>query len=171
MLETIKTVVEITAYASAAGFFVWKVVSGFLIVNLSIEAKAERVPAAEGRDHLAVAVTISKGSIGSLQLHDARVRVTYDEGQQELELIGYNRLSSELKDSPLSRRRITFERPSKRQPLLFLTPEEKATFSTCTDVPRHKPSTIEAAILGILTGGRRFGQWRSSIVSLPREAS
>ncbi len=170
-LENIKEVAEVFAYAGAAGFFWWKVTAGYLVVNLGVYIKAERAPASQDRDYLAVALTVKKGAIGSLQLHDMRVRVTCGEEVSDLELIGFERLSFDKVHDPRDRRRVNFNRFSREKPFLFLTTDEEATFSAVTQVPHSMPCTIEAAVLGVRTSGRRVGQWRTSIVSLPHEHS
>ncbi len=39
VLENLKAVVEIIAYAGAAEFFGWKVAAGYLVVNLAVSVK------------------------------------------------------------------------------------------------------------------------------------
>jgi hypothetical protein len=158
ILEDFKAIAEVIAYAGAAGFFWWKVTAGYLVVNLGVSIKAERAPASKEEDYLAVALTVKKGAIGSLQLHDVRIRVTYGEEAIDLELLGFERLSFDMVHDPVARRKLNFNRRSTESPFLFLTTDEEATFSAITQVPQPMPCTIEAAVLGVRTSGRRVGR-------------
>jgi len=139
-----------------------------LIVNVSLSAKIERGRGTDAMDYLAIAATVKKGSHGSLELHDARTHVSWTGGSQERELIGFERLSFRTEQG-LERKRIIFASVSTKAPLLRLTPEEEATFSALVEVPSSAPCVVQIAITGILTGRWRVGQWRTSMVSLPRD--
>lgn len=166
-LGDLKTLAEIAAFLSAAGFFLWKLRSGYLIVNAAISLKADRVHRDSSTDYVAVSAVLAKRGSGSLVLHDARARFTHAQGAKELELIGYGRLSCRIDTAKRGRSTVIFDQSSSAQPFLFLTPDEEATFSIYTEVPRSSPCTIEVAVSGKRLGRRRVGQWRSSIVSLP----
>ncbi len=95
--------------------------------------------------------------------------MTFGEEFRDLELIGIERLSFDEMSDPMARRRLNFNRISREKPFLFLTTDEEATFSAVTLVPQSMPCVVEAAVLGVRTKGQRVGQWRTSIVSLPRD--
>lgn len=170
-LQIVKTIAEILALLGAATFFVYKVRAGYHIVNVAISVATDRRTLDSAYDHLGVAVTLRKGAHGSLKLHDARVRITWRGGEAELPLIGIERLSF-TKDTDDARRcRAAMDRISKSKPYLHITPDEEATFSCLAIVPRTEPCAIEAAVTGTEVGGKAVGQWRSSVVALPREAT
>jgi len=58
-LEITKAVTEVAAFSGAAVFFGYKAVTGYLIVNLSLSASAERTHVDENWDDLAIAVTLA----------------------------------------------------------------------------------------------------------------
>lgn len=60
-LEATKAWTEIAAFAGATVFFGYKAATGYLIVNVSVSAKAERVHADADWDYVTVAVTLEKG--------------------------------------------------------------------------------------------------------------
>jgi hypothetical protein len=167
-LADIKTVAEIIAFVSGAWFFFWKLRSGYLIVNLRVSIGSERSYASAETDHLAVSAKLTKGAIGTLILHDARVRVSYPGGWIVRELVGYERLT--FRDDPheRTRSRVVFGHRSLAAPYLFLTPDEEVTFSALAEVPASLPCVIELAVSGRRRYRDRVGQWRSSIISLPR---
>jgi hypothetical protein len=153
---------------SAAAFFAYKVITGYLIVNVSVSAKTQRGRGTDTMDYLAIAATLKKGSHGSLELHDARTQVSWTGGSQERELIGIERLSFRTEQGH-RRKRVVFASGSEAAPFLRLTTEEEATFSTLVEVPASAPCVVQIAMTGIRTGGWRVGQWRTSMVSLPRD--
>ena len=167
-INLLKTIAEILAYLSAAGFFFWKVKSGFLTTNMSISLKTNRSSAGDSTDFLAVAVTLKKGGTGTVAIHDARVRLIQGNSETELELIGFRRLT--VRKGEQSRRRITFSALSTHAPFLFLSPDEETTFSALATVPSSLPCVVEAAVAGVRTWSRRIGQWKASVVSLPEDA-
>jgi hypothetical protein len=63
------------------------------------------------------------------------------------------------------------DKTSKTKPYLHITPEEEATFSSVAIVPRDVVCTVEAAVIGAQVHGKGMGQWRSSVVVLPTEAT
>ena len=168
ILADLKTIAEIAAYVSAAGFFVWKLRSGYLIVNAAISLKVDRAHRDATTDHLAISATLTKRGIGSLVLHDAQARVTHAQDTLYVELVGYDRLSWRTDRSNHGRSILRFDEKSSSKPFLFLTPDEEATFSVYTQVPRFEPCVIEVAVSGKRVGRKQIGQWRSSVVSLPQ---
>ena len=170
-LEITKTVSEILAFLGASAFFGYKAVTGYLIVNVSVAGRLQRVHADPVWDDLAIAATLKKGATGSLELHDARVRVSWKTDFRESAFVGIERLSCETEKSSPWRRRILFGITSQTNPVLRLTPEEGATFSAVVRVPRSEVCTVEIAVTGRLTKGWKQGQWRTSLISLPVERS
>jgi hypothetical protein len=166
-LANVKILAEIVAYASGAAFFLWKLRSGYLIVNAAIKVDVNRVARDSTTDYLAVSATLLKRGIGSLILQDARARLTYSGTVVEVELAGYERLSSRADAKVPSRTRLVFGTQSRTVPFLFLTPEEEATFSAYAEIPKSAPCLVEVAVSGKRVGRQRVGQWRSSVVSLP----
>jgi hypothetical protein len=138
-----------------------------LIINVSLSAKAERVHADAEFDHVAIAATVDKGSTGSLELHEAKARVSWSNKTEDCPLIGIERLSYVSDPAPPYRKRLRFGVVSRSHPLLRLTPGEQATFSAVLKVPRQEVCTIEVAVTGRLVMGCRQGQWRTSIIALP----
>ena len=86
------------------------------------------------------------------------------------ELIGVERLmTTRLVTERRKPRRVVFGSVVSQKPLLRLAPEEEATFSAGVKVPASVPCDIQIAITGIRTTGWCVGQWRTSLVSLPRD--
>ena len=170
-LEIAKTATEVAAFSGATMFFGYKAVTGYLIVNVSLSARANRVRADADWDHLAVAATIEKGSSGSLELHEAKARVSWTGTAEEHSLVGIERLSYVTDPNPPHRKRLTFGGVSRSRPVLRLAPGEHATFSAALKVPQSEVCMIEVAVTGRLTSGWKQGQWRTSIVALPIRSS
>lgn len=167
-LDVTKTVAEIIAYLSAAAFFIYKAIAGYLIVNVSVSGTIDRVRANDTEDHLTVAATVKKGSNGSVELHDARARASYgDNKTKDMPFVGIERLSFKSADHRGGRKLVAFGTSSERNPLLRLAPEEEATFSGIVRVPISEACVVEVVFIGKRTGSWKVGQWRTSLVSLP----
>ena len=168
-LEVTKNIAEILGFLGGFIFFVYKVITGYLIVNVGITAKGKRSKSTETTDYLSVAVTIKKGAHASLILHDARALFSWEGGNNEVELIGIHRLSFKTVKKEITKKTAVFNKLSKSVPFLRLTTDEEATFSGMTEVPKGKPCTIQVVVLGMRHGGSKVGQWRTSLIVLPDE--
>ncbi len=111
-----------------------------------------------------------------MDLHDARVRVIWEGGEAESEVIGGDHRTFKTQQiGNLSRKIVNFSARSTQSPLLRLTPGEETTLSAHFEVPADVTCAVEVAILGSRPRwflARTFfkpviGQWRASIVSLP----
>jgi hypothetical protein len=166
-LDVVKKLAEIGAYLGALGFFIYKARAGYNIVNVAISVHVDRRGRNKDSDDLAIAITVRKGGHGSLKVHDARVRITWPSGEVELPLIGIERLSFATDSDGAQRHRVTMNRVSKSNPYLHITPDEEATFSCATTIPRSAVCVVEAAVLGSSVFWHSVGQWRSSVIALP----
>jgi len=189
MVEAIKGCAEILALLAAALYFFYRLISGYFKINLSLSVIPSRQRSPEnGKDYLVVLVKLKKGDRGSLTIHDARVNITCEDGEQigekkekePIELIGavrssYNettfivRKKEEGKwvDKAVKRKVITFERRSADAPFINLTPGERTIFSCTSKVLSDKVCQIEVAVLGYKRLSWVMGQWKASVVSLP----
>lgn len=167
-LTELKELAEIGALLSAAGFFLWKLWRGFLDVNASLNVSVDRGHANINADYLAISVTIRKCGSGSLAIHDARAQLTYGGVVKECELRGYERLAFRIDDRERWRTRIVFGTRHKSSPVLFLSPDEQATFSAFEEISCAVPCIVDVSISGRLVRSSRTAQWRSVVVSLPR---
>ena len=168
-LEHIKALMEIGAYVAALVFFIYKVLTGYLITGLSLKVECVRVHSDDPAcDQLSITATAKKGKTGTLRLHDAQARVTVvGHAPQILDLAGIERLTFKpdiTKWPGKTRRKISWKRA--KHPFLNLAPGDEGQFSTACEVPRNLPATVEVVILCRRLLGLRRSQWRSSTVSL-----
>ncbi len=77
VFEITKNCFEIAAYLAAVAFFLYRALSGYFIVDMSIKVSAERKRKLEAdeTDYLGVKVEVKKGERGGVHLHDAKVRL------------------------------------------------------------------------------------------------
>lgn len=168
-----KPYVELFAYLAAGGFFLYKLLTGYLMTNLSVKMSSSRQCAnSNEKDHLIVTVKLSKGERGSLNLHDAQVRVKWNGTVEAKPLIGADRRSLRTEVVGKSERKVVnWEGRSVKQPFLRLTAGESCEFVTHFLVPCAQICEIELAVLGMKQSGFRVGQWRASTISLPHSSS
>jgi hypothetical protein len=74
--EGIKNLSEAFARICAGGFFLYKMLSGYLISNLILSLACDRKPTDVGADFLVVRTTLKKGDRGAVALHDVIAQVS-----------------------------------------------------------------------------------------------
>jgi hypothetical protein len=165
--ESVKAWAEAFAFASAAGFFLYKAFSGYMIANLTLCLNCERrVSRKAGVDYLVVTAVVRKGDRGAVTLHDAQARISAPAPNEKVlkKLSGIIRLSFREADGILQIQ----ENQSQKSPLLNLSPGEETMFSTYFEVPSDRPCTVDVTLLGgWLWHGKTTYQWRASQVCLP----
>jgi hypothetical protein len=160
---------EALALFCAAGFFLYKVRTGYLIINLSLRVSCSRQTASVNSDYLVVSIELSKGDRGSILIHDAQIRITCPDEEDipgtldELKRYSYRNAG----DRP--GKELVWGQPSTTKPFLRMTPGDKTRISWCKEVPKGKPCKVELAVLGKRDFSFRYGQWRASCYSLPLE--
>lgn len=76
-LSTVKDIAQVIAFLSTGIYFLYKLLVGQLIVNISLAANCHRF-SIEGKseDAIVVNVLLKKGDRGTVELHDAQVKAT-----------------------------------------------------------------------------------------------
>ena len=167
VLET-KPYVEMFAYLAAGIFFLYKLLTGYLMTNLSIALSTSRQHSTPEQDYLVVSVALTKGDRGSVKLHDCQVKISWTGHQVIKPLIGTDRRSKKAEHFDRSKRSvINWDARSISQPFLHFTPGETSHFAAYSDVPANAICQVEVAILAKKRSGIRLGQWRASTISLP----
>ncbi len=169
----LRHIAEIAALIAAACYFIYRTISGYLITNLSIKISCKRQHLANTmNDILAVSATLIKGDRGTICINDMKARITYTGNESKIiPFIGYERLSyTSERIWSKQIRSINWNKESKKAPRINLSPGEEMTFSSSCIIPSDSNCTIEVALIGNRLKSNRFGQWRSSIVSLASNA-
>ena len=93
-LNDINSIAQILALGLAGAFFLYRMVSGYFVVDLSLTLSLIREPHHEhSKDHLVVVARVKRGERGSLRLHDAKARITFPNGRSESNFLGIDRVS------------------------------------------------------------------------------
>lgn len=179
------------AVLGAAGFFAYKIVAGWFIINMTVGLRLQRVPVAvpgaDGQDlspvtdHLAIVVTLEKGTTDSVHLRDIQVRVSdlvdgVARAPRLVPLTGFTRLRENMCAGTALWEEVPPARPwsfLNPQRTIAISPGEKTEFACCTPVGHASAVLVEAVVLGerplsVFWNGF-FSQWRVSAVSLPPE--
>jgi hypothetical protein len=185
-LTQAKDLFQILAWLAAFVFFVYKLISGYLIGSASLRLSCVRTAAKNqsGVDYLYVVAILKRGAGNSVELHDAKARVTYANGQalpdlrklpeskqtpapveSETKLIATDRLSSWT--TPAHVFQLKFHELSTRKPLLNLAPGDEMQFAALYEVAEEKPCVVEVTILAKPWGTSNRAQWRASDILLP----
>ena len=184
-LDQAKNLGQILAWLAAAGYFFYKLISGYLIGNASLRLTCTRsAPAVaptqdaagpangQAMDYLSIVAIVKRGTgTTTLALHDARARVTLANGQAlptaELEETKTFPADVQHESKLIATERlssdtiddvleITFHTRSRERPLLNLAPGDEMQFATVYTVPQIQPCIAW-----------KRSQWRASDISLP----
>jgi hypothetical protein len=160
-LEKVKLVVEICAFLSAGGFFVFHFLAGWFDLSLSTRIEISRVhdPVDKGQDLLAITARIKNGT-GLIRLGDSIASVKYDD------TIVTNRFEG-TKRYDFTNDRLLPDKVHPTTPSTGLGPEEEIMLSTWIKVPQHATCVIDTAILIRRPRNFNFHQARSAAISLP----
>jgi hypothetical protein len=157
-------------------FFMYKLLTGWLIVNMNIKLEATRLPILpdKEKDHLALKVTLTKGSIDSIWMDRIEIRLS--------EISGENATGSQITKEllkPVNTIKLGDEDGDywngPRSDFYTVSSGEEAVFSAYTAVPKNIVIVAELLVLGtrlfygIETSRDKRIQWRSSIIILPAE--
>jgi hypothetical protein len=135
--------------ACAAAFFAYKAIAGYFYVQMSLSVSSDRVRTHPDKDILVVVAKLKKGDRGSVRLHDAQARITYDGQSQAVSFVGIHRLSVTTDRTTKGERRVVrWDKLSESQPLLRLPPDEETEFSCHAEVPKDAICVVEVTILG-----------------------
>lgn len=199
--EFVKNIVEsLGVIVGGGGYFLYRTVRGSFTSNLSLSINCSRKTIPEtGFDFLAVTAELAKGDRYSVELHDAKVRVSWPGSEPPKPvtkpLVGVHRRSLRREQIKMDggKERLTqpasiiFHKASRDAPVLVLTPGEKMSFSQCFDgIPSATACTVEVVVLGKRWYNRRYRllrwladwspesklhpQWSASTISLPEPA-
>lgn len=149
----IKDLAEAIALLAAAAFFFWKLISGYLVANLTITPTLHRARSNGNNDSLLTTINLVKGDRESLLLQEVKITITGEKGT----IVSQNLNSPRVENS---------------RRLIRLSPSETAQFDHLCMVPTGETCEIEIAIKG--TSGfiplgpvTRGGFWKVHKISLP----
>lgn len=155
---------QLVALIAAALYFLVKLAQGWLIVNVSLEGDIERRQVSAIEDALAVMVTVTKGSIGSLRIQEALVRVPAALDPDSVKpLPGARRLVLD----PERKHAVDASWAQEGEGSYRLPPGESTIWSVDFRVPRAAVCSVDVVITGVQWPGSFPAQWRCSLVSLP----
>lgn len=154
----------VLAGLSASIFFLWQIITGWLVVNVEISIETERQTLDEDKDWLAFKINFKKGKTDTLQIKDLKAQVRKQDGSLveggEFSFDEIRRLAAPLNQ-------INWSTPDPEGKNISLSPEESFHLGTFVEVPAGMPVIVEA----VLHGNRKFWwsgfQWRASVASLP----
>jgi len=173
----LKNVAELAGVFAAGAYFLWRLVNGFFLVNLSATVTCARTRQTSTHDWVAATVTLKKGDRGTVMILDASVRFLPEGSEgivrpiESLARLSFDNNQVETRDGHFRRVSVNWSRRSKRAPFVNLTPGEEISASCYASVPAATPCLIELALLGRRPSFSTIAQWRTSCTSLPLDVS
>jgi len=162
-LDLVEQGLKIAALVAGGLFFLWKLCTGWLIINLKLSIKADRVPKSPNVDHLSITVIFEKGTTDSVWLQHVTARVKWA-GKQNPSPIG---MSDEFRWLRVEGNQVIWDQYETSHGPIALSPGESTSIARLMEVPAEVPVTVEVAAYGRRTFWPRGFQWRASAVSLP----
>lgn len=154
---------KVAALVGAGIFFVWKLLTGWLIINLKVSIKLDRLPKSRNADHLAITVLFEKGSTDSIWLQSVSARVKWP-GHTDPKPID---MSEEFRWLIVDQKGIGWDQHRDGYGPIALSPGEAMSVARAATVPADVPLEVEVAAYGKRTFWPRGFLWRTSAVSLP----
>ncbi len=143
--DSLKNIAEMLAFVGALLFFIWKVWTGYNIINLSINLDTRRARGnTTEHDWLVIKLTLTKGDRARLRLKAASLVI--------LDLEGAEITSRKVPVIPTGKA------------VLRLSPGESTSFECCLEVPAGKPCEVQVEVRG---HAQWHGGWRATAISLP----
>jgi hypothetical protein len=155
-------------------FFGYKLLTGWLIINLNVDLEAERKPLDDTTDHLSLSVKLEKGGTDSVWMKIVELRVSQlveeggvfkAENSKTIRAFGTKKTKSTIKEAGWGD-----ELPE----AYTISPDESTVFGAYTVIESKKPYLIEVMILGtrpfygIESRQGKPIQWRASKIVLPQ---
>lgn len=166
-------VIKIAAAGFAIIFFAYKLLTGWLFINLDIELVGERATLDQEHDHIVLHIILEKGNIDSFWLKDIDIRVS--ELGQGQELVPSKTICT-TKPHGMSKTMTNGDAPNwggEKFEYYVLSPNEKTRFAAYLTVGSRQVVLLEVMILGTrpfygieYKKGKPI-QWRASTVLLP----
>jgi hypothetical protein len=161
---------QFAALILAGLFFAYKLLTGWLMANLSLSRNLERTTKGDGGDRVVVAITLTKGSLGSAWIHSTEVRASWPDGSVSGTHEGTSRLEIS-KSSGVRTVNQPWQQAARKRPLYRLPPNESTVWSCVIDVPAEATCLIQTIVIGVQSPNRwQPAQWRCSLISVPEKA-
>lgn len=156
--------VQVAALLAAGSFFAWKLLTGWLFVNLKVGLKLERVEKNAFTDHMAIILLLEKGPTDSVWLNHIEARITSPLAPKEQRID----MSSETRRLQVYLKKMVWDQVENEGRSIALSSGETTTIARFAEISSQCPVQVEVLIFGGRTFWRRTGfQWRASAVSLP----
>ena len=166
-----ESILKSLAIIGATGFFLYKLKTGWLIVNMGVSIRTKRRRIDKERDHMALIVALDKGSTDSVYLRDIQFRVCklVNGVVQECQICPAQGFApiGEMENG----RANWLDLPKRGE--IAVSPGEKLEYAAYAEVDRNQAYLVEVAVFGhnwfyrLWSRGNNFIQWRASTISLP----
>lgn len=168
VIVVVKDLATLLAAAAALFYFGYKVVAGWLLLNLTINIKHERQAVAGEDDHLVVDVALAKGKIDSARLLAAEILLT---ALNRSDIEPTTRVLGSIERLKFPAEGVKWGEADTTNPTLTLSTEETVNLS---EHFRIKPGVVYR--IDVVVKGDRFrdrvlpslSQWRAAATTLPK---
>ena len=168
-VEQMKDGLTVVGIFLGAMFFMYKVLAGWMLLNLSVSLDLQRVHSANDKeDYLLIKSKLTKGDVDGMRIQHAELQITPDpEGKLSYKTM---RLAEIYRLAVTTAGDVSWDQPDKGNPTLTLALSETLEASQYLKVSREVAYKVEIVVIGsrlnvpILP---QTAQWRASAVSVP----
>ncbi len=164
-MDSLEVFITKAAVIAGAGFFLWKVIAGWLVVNLEVSIETERQAETDKEDLLAFKLIFKKGNTDTLQIKDIQARVRLENESNIIKVFTF----SEIHKLSANNNKVDWSNLNSDRKNISLSPGESVHLGRFVRVPVGVPVIVEAVLHGTRTLWGRGFQWRASCASLPKE--
>lgn len=163
LIDKLETSLKIASIAAAAVFFLWKILTGWLIINLQVSLDLKRQAFDAKNDILAMQLNLQKGAIDTLWLQDITLRVTAESLPGKSAVIEF----PEIHQLAVANGKLNWSSQNQEDKKITLSPDESMQLAKFISIPKGEVALVEAAVFGDRTFWSQGFQWRTSAISLP----
>ncbi|BBM86598.1 hypothetical protein [Candidatus Uabimicrobium amorphum] len=165
----ILSILQIAALIAAFLFFLLKVVSGYLLIDMSVEVTPKRVKCDDKEDYLVIGLKLEKHQNCSVNIHDIAANITDSDGKKiTTEKFKFEKVGCDSIRRFFGLGKIEWEKENKSG-YITLAPRE-VTHLVCNIKEKIKSDEIykvEVAVLGKGWFRPAISRWYCSVASLP----
>ncbi len=162
-------------------FFLYKILTGWLFINMNIDIVSKRQFANQEMDDLVIEIKLSKTNIDSVWLKDIQIQLT--EITKEKNDTYTQTVINMIKPFGIKKRELKYDKVKKQvnywdgkeAESYVMSPDEATTFTAYTQVKKGEVIGVEVVVIGtrpfygfeFSSEAKRIIQWKSSVVILP----
>jgi len=173
IVSVVRDVATVLGVFGALLFFGYKILAGWMLINLNVAIATERRTTANDQDdHLVIKVVLEKGKVDAARLLGVEMRLSPVETNEAPFFV--REVSNTQRVARNENGRINWDAIDTRKKYLNLSTEERAEFAEHFRVPPDVVYRVDVVVTGDRFRDRvipSLSQWRASAIVLPAKST